>query len=323
MNAAVGEPGVQPVQLNVDDAGEVVGAQRGEHDDLVEPVQELGLERLPHHPHHGLLLEFGLQALVGQVLRTQVAGHDQNHVAKVDRAALTVGEPSVIEHLQQNVEHLGVRLLDLVEQDHRVRTPPHRFGELTALFVADVPGRGADQARDRVLLAVLAHVDAHHRALVVEQKLGQRLGQLGLAHTGRAEEQERSDRTVGVADAGPRTTHRVGDGDDGLALTDQPLAEALLHLQQLLALALQQPADRNAGPRADHLGDVGGRHLFAHHRRPVLLFGLGRFHLCLQARDLAVQNLGRPGQVALALRPLGGDAQFVHPGLELAHPVEA
>jgi hypothetical protein len=35
-----------------------------------------------------------------------------------------------------------------------------------------------------VLLAVLAHVDAHHGALVVEEELGERLGQLGLADAG-------------------------------------------------------------------------------------------------------------------------------------------
>ena len=40
---------------------------------------------------------------------------------EVDRAALGVGQPAVVEQLQQDVEHLGVRLLDLVEQDDRSR----------------------------------------------------------------------------------------------------------------------------------------------------------------------------------------------------------
>ena len=88
----------------------------------------------------------------------------EDRVAEVDRAALAVGEAAVVEHLQQHVEDLGVRLLDLVEQDHRVRAPAHGLGELAALLVADVAGRGADEARDGELLAVLAHVDADHRA---------------------------------------------------------------------------------------------------------------------------------------------------------------
>ena len=80
-----------------------------------------------------------------------------------------------------------MRLLDLVEQDHLVRPPPHRFGERAALLVADIARRRADQPRDRVLLHVFRHVDADQRVLVVEQECGQRLGQLGLADAGRAQ----------------------------------------------------------------------------------------------------------------------------------------
>jgi hypothetical protein len=41
-----------------------------------------------------------------------------------------------------------VRLLDLVEQHHRVGPAPHRLGQLAALVVADVARRRADQPRD-------------------------------------------------------------------------------------------------------------------------------------------------------------------------------
>jgi hypothetical protein len=112
-------------------------------------------------------------------------------------AALAVGQPAVVEHLQQDVEDVRVRLLHLVEQHDGVRPAAHRLGQLAAGLVADVAGRRADQPGDRVLLAVLAHVDAGDGPLVVEQELGQRLGQLGLADTGRAEEQERAGRPVG------------------------------------------------------------------------------------------------------------------------------
>src|SRR3546814_2554894 len=80
-----------------------------------------------------------------------------------------------------------MRLLDLVEQDHAVRAPAHGFGEVAALLVADVARGRADLAADRVHLHELAHVDAHHRVRAVEQELGQRLAQLGLAHA-RSEE---------------------------------------------------------------------------------------------------------------------------------------
>ena len=145
--------------------------------------------------------------------RAEVRRHDHDRVREVDRATLTVGEAAVVHQLQQHVEHVGVGLLDLVEQDHRVRTAAHRLGELTALFVADVAGRRADEARHGVLLHVLRHVDAHHRPLVVEQELGERARELGLADAGRAEEQERADRPVRIgqtrrANAGSRSRPR-------------------------------------------------------------------------------------------------------------------
>ena len=75
-----------------------------ELDDLVDPVQELGPEDVAH-----------------RLGRADVRGHDHHRVAEVDRAAVAVGQPPVVEDLQQHVEDLRVRLLDLVEEDDRVR----------------------------------------------------------------------------------------------------------------------------------------------------------------------------------------------------------
>ena len=56
------------------------------------------------------------------------------------------------------------------------------------------------------------------------------------------------------------------------------LRELVLHAQQLLALALQHPVDRNAGPARDHLRDVVGRHRLLDHAAAfaVARLGLGR-----------------------------------------------
>ena len=91
-----------------------------------------------------------------------------------------------------------VRLLDLVEQKHCVRAPPHGLGQLPALLVAHVAGRRADEPRDRVPLLVLGHVEPDHRSLVVEHELRQRPCELGLADAGRAEEDEGADRPVRI-----------------------------------------------------------------------------------------------------------------------------
>ena len=272
-----------------------------------------GLNAAAHRGHHLLLA----------AARPEVGRQDQDGVAEVDRAALPVGEPAFVEHLQQHVEHVRVGLFDLVEQHHRVGPPAHRLGQLTALVVADVAGRRTHQASHRVLLAVLAHVDADHRALVVEQEVGQRLGQLGLADAGGAEEQERSGRPVGVGDPGPAAAHRVGHGLHGLPLSDHALAQLVFHPQQLGGLALQQPSGRDAGPGRHHVGDVVGTDLLLEHH---VLAGLGLrqrgVELLLHLGDAPVAQLGGLGQVAVALGALGLAAQRLELFLELADDVD-
>ena len=310
---ALSEPLVQLGQLDVDDRHQLLGIERVEHDHVVEPVDELGFERRPYRRHHLLLGAAG----------TQVGGQDQDRVAEVDRAALAVGQPALVEHLQQHVEHVGVGLFDLVEQDHRVRAPAHRFGQLTTLVVADVPRRGADQARHRVLLAVLAHVDAHHRALVIEQELRQRLRQLGLADTGRAQEHERARGPVRVGDTGATAANRVGHRGDGLLLPDDATTQLLLHAQQLGRLTLEHPARRDSGPRRHHLGDVVGTDLLLEHH---VLAGLGLrdrgVELLLDLGDAPVPQLGGLGQVTVAFGAVGGPLQVLQLLLELAHHID-
>ena len=81
-------------------------------------------------------------------------------------------------------------LFDLIEQHHGVGLSAHLFGELAALLVTYIAGRRAYQTGDGVLFHVLGHIDTHHGVLIAEHGLSQRLAQLGLAHTGGAEEQE-------------------------------------------------------------------------------------------------------------------------------------
>ena len=124
---------------------------------VVNTVQELGAEVLLQ-----LVVDLLLHALVlafrigfpdaaeahahglGNVLGTKVGGEDQHSVLEVHHASLAVGEATVFQHLQQGVVNLLVCLFDLVEQNHGERLATHLFGELTALFVADVSGRGTE-----------------------------------------------------------------------------------------------------------------------------------------------------------------------------------
>ena len=182
----------------------------------------------------------GLAGVLDQQRAADVRGHDDDGVPEIHRAALAVGEPAVVEDLQQHVEHVVVRLLDFVEEDHAVGLAADGLGELAAFLVADVAGRRADQPGDGVFLHVFAHVDAHHVLLAVEERFGQRAGQLGFADAGRAEENERADGALRVLEAGAGADDGVGHGLHGFVLADDALVQNLVEPQELFLLAFEQ-----------------------------------------------------------------------------------
>ena len=223
-----------------------------------------------------------------------------------------------------------MRLLQLVEQDHGVGAAPHGFGELAALFVADVARRRADQPRYGVLLHVLAHVDAGQGAFVIEQPGGQRLGQFGLADAGRAEEDERAERLLGIGKPALVAADGVRHRGDRLVLADHPAAQDALQVEQAPALALQHPGHRDARPLRHHRGDVLFRHLLAQQPPGAVAGGrlvVGqRFGLpvqaALQRRHRPMADLGRGRQVAAAHVLLLLQTEPLEPLLDAAHVVD-
>ena len=75
-------------------------------------------------------------------------------------------------------------------------------------------------------------------------------------------------------------------------LADQPLADDVLHPEQLGGLALEQPAGGDAGPGLDDVGDLLGADLLADQRLEVGPLGRdGGLDLALQLGDRAVEDL--------------------------------
>src|SRR3546814_12232687 len=104
--------------------------------------------------------------------------------------------------LEQEVEHVAVRLFDLVEEDDLIGAPPHRFGQRAALFIADIARRRADQPRDAVLLHKFRPVYADHLIVLVEQETRQRLGQFGLPVAVGAADEDAATRSLWVLFSG-------------------------------------------------------------------------------------------------------------------------
>ena len=124
-----------------------------------------------------------------------------------------------------------------------------------------------------MLLHELAHVQADHRVLVVEEELGEGLAQLGLPDAGRAEEEERADGAPRVLEARAGPADGVGDGDDGVVLADDALLDPVFHAEELVALAFEEARDGDAGPFGDDLGDVLVVDLFLEHGLVFLELG--------------------------------------------------
>ena len=187
------------MQLQFHDLPDVCFAQRVKNNRVIDAIQELRLEVLTERLIH---LRFHECPVVGTVLenptRPDVRGHDDHRVAEIHGAPLTVGQAAVVENLQQDVEYIGVRLLDLVKEYDRIRAAAHRLGELPPFLEPDIARRRANQSRDGVLLHVLAHVDADHGVVVVKQEPRERTRGFGLPHPRWPEENKRADRTIRI-----------------------------------------------------------------------------------------------------------------------------
>lgn len=215
-------------------AQDVIEAQALELDDGIEAVAELRREAPADHFHR-----IGRVVLLREADRparglcgTRVGRHHQDDVLEVRLAAVGIRQHTAVHDLQQDVEDVGMRLLDLVQQQHTMRRLDDLFRQQAALVETDIARRCADQSADRMRLHVLAHVEADQFDAQLQREL---LGHLGLAHAGGAGEQEVADRLVRIAQAATRELDRRGKRFDGGILTeDDHLQVALQVLQHVL-----------------------------------------------------------------------------------------
>ena len=287
-----------------------------EQDDFVEPIEKFRTEMPAHDFHHLRLHHFDI-LIVAQgrnELRAKIGGQNDNSIGEINCPALTIGQATIVQHLQQNVENVGMGLFDFVKQHDLVGAPPHRLGQNAAFFIPDIAGGCPDQPGDGMFFHEFRHIDPDHRGGIVEHEGGKRLGQLGLADAGWPQEQEGTERAIGVLQPSPGAAdggrHRV----DRISLPDDLFAKLRFHRQQLFALPFQHPIDRNAGPSRHDAGDVFRHDLFAQHGGGGRRLRLGKF--ALKRRNDAIAQLAGPGEIAAALGLVHLDARRIKPFLE-------
>src|SRR6266498_1684125 len=111
--------------------------KRIEDDDLIDPVEKLGLEKSLEFIHDALseVLLFALSPVCNRafpalkeyilnVSASDIGRHDHNRIPEINGQSMTIRQPSVIEKLEQQAEYLGMGFFDLIEKDHGVRPSP-------------------------------------------------------------------------------------------------------------------------------------------------------------------------------------------------------
>ena len=164
----------------------------------------------------------GVGAQVHDQVGPDIAGQQDQRVLEVDPPALAVVHHALVEDLEEDLVHVGMRLLDLVQQHDAVGLAPHRLGQPAALAVADIARRRALQRRDRVRLLELRHVDRDQVLLAAVERVGQRQRGLRLADAARAAQQEHADRLGRVLEPGARGLDAAGDHLERVVLADDP-----------------------------------------------------------------------------------------------------
>ena len=94
---------------------------------------------------------------------------------EIDGLAVRLGKTTIIENLQKEIKDLRMRLFNFIEQDNAIWTPPYRVGQLTSLVVADISGRGANQARDANAIGAIEPA-AGQGEIVLGRRPGRMLG---------------------------------------------------------------------------------------------------------------------------------------------------
>src|SRR5581483_1394246 len=175
---------------------------------------------------------------------TQIGGEDDDAVPKVGDVANRIGEARVVEHLQEEIPHTRMSLLELVEQHDGERLTPNTMNQGIGLAQ---PARLPEQSRNGGRLLELAHVESDHAIGRTEQELGEHFCDFGLTGTGGTGKEEYPNWTQWVGEAGLQHGDAIDQAADGFGLTHHARGKERLQRVGIEPLVLVEDRARQSG----------------------------------------------------------------------------
>ncbi len=141
---------------------------------------------------------------------------------------------------------------DLVQQQDGMRVLIDLVGQKSALIIAHIAGRRADEPGDRMALHIFAHVKAQKFQTLSH---GQLTGDFGFTHTGRSGKEVRADGLVGFTQSSARQFDGGSDLFDGRILSKDNPFEIRFEGFERFGIVPRQRFRRYAGDFRDHIFD--------------------------------------------------------------------
>ena len=162
-------------------------------------------------------------------------------MAQVDRASVAIGQPAVVEDLEEEVPDLRMRLLELVEEEDGegllADLGDQRRGLLLGVFAS--PRR-----RSRLSGVWYSLMSSRtSRSSRAKDERAEGLGDLRLAGPGRADEEEDAERARRISEAGLHERDPVDEALDRLRLPEDASVEVGANPLE----AQRRPWDRGRG----------------------------------------------------------------------------
>ena len=110
-----------------------------------------------------MLLKTNTMSKLTELSRARIARPDDNCVPEINMPATAIGQPTLVEHLEQQVEHVAMCLLYLVEQHDGVGAATHPFCELSTLIISHITRRRTNEARCVETFGKLGHIHTDER----------------------------------------------------------------------------------------------------------------------------------------------------------------